>query len=46
MKVLEATVVLGAIVGDIVGSVYEWHNIKVKDFLCSPLTVALRTILL
>ncbi len=32
---------LGAIVGDIVGSVYEWHNIKVKDFPlfttgCSP----------
>ena len=24
--------VLGAIIGDIVGSVYEWHNIKTKDF--------------
>ena len=23
---------LGAIVGDIVGSVYEWDNIKTKDF--------------
>ncbi len=23
---------LGAIAGDIVGSVYEWHNIKTKDF--------------
>jgi len=23
---------LGAIVGDIVGSVYEWANIKTKDF--------------
>lgn len=23
---------MGAIVGDIVGSVYEWHNIKSKDF--------------
>jgi len=23
---------LGAIIGDIVGSVYEWHNIKAKDF--------------
>ena len=23
---------LGAIVGDIVGSVYEWNNIKRKDF--------------
>ena len=23
---------LGAIVGDIVGSVYEWGNIKTKDF--------------
>ena len=27
----------GAIIGDIVGSVYEWHNIKTKDFpLFSP----------
>ena len=25
---------LGAIVGDIVGSVYEWDNIKTKDFPC------------
>ena len=23
---------LGAIVGDIVGSVYEWNNIKTQDF--------------
>ena len=23
---------LGAMVGDIVGSVYEWSNIKTKDF--------------
>jgi ADP-ribosylglycohydrolase len=23
---------LGAIIGDIVGSVYEWHNIKTKNF--------------
>ena len=23
---------LGAIVGDIVGSIYEWNNIKTKDF--------------
>ncbi|MBI9052091.1 MAG: ADP-ribosylglycohydrolase family protein [Anaerolineaceae bacterium] len=23
---------IGALVGDIVGSVYEWHNIKTKDF--------------
>ena len=23
---------LGAIIGDIVGSIYEWHNIKTKDF--------------
>lgn len=23
---------LRAIIGDIVGSVYEWHNIKTKDF--------------
>jgi len=23
---------LGAMIGDIVGSIYEWHNIKTKDF--------------
>lgn len=23
---------IGAIIGDVVGSVYEWHNIKTKDF--------------
>ena len=23
---------LGAIIGDIVGSVYEFHNVKTKDF--------------
>lgn len=23
---------MGAIIGDIVGSVYEWHNIKIKEF--------------
>ena len=23
---------LGALIGDIVGSVYEWHNHKSKDF--------------
>ncbi len=23
---------LGAIIGDIVGLVYEWHNIKTKEF--------------
>ena len=23
---------LGSIIGDIVGSVYEWNNIKTKDF--------------
>ncbi len=23
---------LGAIIGDIVGSVYEWNNIKTKNF--------------
>ena len=22
----------GAVIGDIVGSIYEWHNIKTKDF--------------
>ncbi len=23
---------MGAIIGDIVGSVYEWHNIKTREF--------------
>ena len=23
---------LGAIIGDIIGSVYEWHNVKSEDF--------------
>lgn len=23
---------LGAIIGDVVGSIYEWNNIKIKDF--------------
>ena len=23
---------LGAIIGDIIGSPYEWHNIKTKEF--------------
>ncbi len=23
---------LGAVFGDIVGSAYEWHNVKTKDF--------------
>jgi ADP-ribosylglycohydrolase len=28
---------IGAIAGDIIGSVYEWENIKTKDFdLFSP----------
>lgn len=28
---------IGAIIGDIIGSVYEWNNIKTKDFkLFSP----------
>ena len=29
---LAAGAFLGAITGDIVGSVYEWNNIKTKDF--------------
>jgi ADP-ribosylglycohydrolase len=29
---MEGGKMLGAIIGDIVGSVYEWHNIKTKDF--------------
>jgi len=26
-------VMIGAIAGDIIGSVYEWNNIKAKDFV-------------
>jgi len=29
---MEVNVMLGAIIGDIVGSVYEFNNIKTKDF--------------
>lgn len=28
----ESDLMFGAIIGDIAGSVYEWHNIKTKDF--------------
>lgn len=27
---------LGAIIGDIIGSTYEWHNVKTKDFTLFP----------
>ena len=28
---------IGAIFGDVVGSIYEWNNIKTKEFdLCQP----------
>ncbi len=27
---------LGAVIGDIVGSAYEWHNVKTKDFSLFP----------
>ena len=30
---------LGAIIGDVVGSVYEWNNIKTKSFHFSEKTV-------
>lgn len=34
---VEGEVMLGAIAGDIIGSVYEWNNVKTKDFvLFSP----------
>ena len=23
---------LGAVIGDVIGSVYEWHNVKSEDF--------------
>ena len=29
---------LGAIIGDIVGSVYEWNNIKTEGFPCLGMT--------
>lgn len=27
---------LGAVIGDIIGSTYEWHNVKTKDFDLFP----------
>ena len=35
---------LGAIVGDIVGSIYEWNNIKTRIFLYSGKTAFSLTI--
>lgn len=32
---------MGAIIGDIVGSIYEWNNIKTKEFPLLALTVSL-----
>ena len=33
----ERPLMIGAIAGDIIGSIYEWHNIKTTDFpLFSP----------
>ncbi len=27
---------LGAVIGDIIGSTYEWHNVKTKEFPLFP----------
>ena len=40
---------LGAIIGDIVGSIYEWHNIKTKKFplfddYCEPTDDSIMTL--
>ena len=32
---------LGAIVGDIVGSRFEWNNLKSKDLICLLLLITL-----
>ena len=34
MKKIKITeqIMLGAVLGDIIGSAYEWHNVKTKDF--------------
>ena len=32
MKTIIVFALIGAIIGDIVGSRFEWHNIKSKDF--------------
>ena len=37
---------LGAYIGDIVGSIYEWDNIKTKDFETSVRDALLLMILL
>jgi ADP-ribosyl-[dinitrogen reductase] hydrolase len=31
-KDVKKQLILGAIIGDIIGSVYEWHNVKTTDF--------------
>ena len=33
--------ILGGIVGDIIGSTREWHNVKTEDFELLPQVVAL-----
>lgn len=36
---------IGSIIGDIVGSIYEFHNIKTKDFSrCSRIGLAIQMI--
>ena len=41
-----AKIMLDAIIGDIIGSVYEWHIIKTKDFaklVVSPIAILIGT---
>ena len=37
---------LGAILGDIIGSTYEWHNVKTEDFELFPKAAILQMTLL
>ena len=37
--------ILGGIVGDIIGSTREWHNVKTEDFVLLHMVVVLPTIL-
>ena len=44
MIIEEVIAMYGAIIGDIVGSKYEFHNIKTKDLLLFLKGASLRTI--
>lgn len=32
---LKSTTIIGAVIGDVIGSVFEWNNIKTTDLIYS-----------